>query len=457
MGIIETLQEIIKKLIGQKNTRNLGSLLKKSIEVEPKDYKKFNYEKRTRVREITLDSLINAIDRNAIEELNNEAKNSLKNFPKIEQKADVIDDKSEESKLIQAFQDVEIGENHIKYDDPWDPFSTVLKMSFADPILYSFLKHQFSLRDQHDYDEIKKSFFGPLHRTLKECLGEKFKDILYLFVFQLSRLYGVPPIKKLKPEGVYTGGYPFYKRHEGELTITFSTSSGLLNPLERFGTDEFVQRYSVPADAVGDLLLKNPYRMDNFTKGILNNDIDCKRIYVWEKDDTSKALNEALDKVPKDKRQEFLDDAVNLLAEAFMFDKIRIIEIEKFDGWMRRFTRNAKGEIMFSLRGTESKRISEAIQINFDIENIRKRRQFIQRMLNILAIGGLARPLAGIAITLLVWGEDMVYSLVESTLKKPFNFEEEIMKIGKVVKDYGHLEQKEALRQSEKVIEGLVK
>ncbi|MCJ7498484.1 MAG: hypothetical protein MUO78_10205, partial [candidate division Zixibacteria bacterium] len=330
MGIRETLQEIIKKLIGQKNTKNLGLLLKKSIEVEPKDYKEFNYEKRTRVQEITLDSLLNAIDKNEIEELNNEAKNSLENFPKIEQKVDDIDGQSEESKLIQAFGDVDIEKTNIKYDDPWDPLSTILKMSFADPILYSFLKHQFSLRDQHDYNEVKKSFFSPLHHTLKESLGEKFKDVLYLSVFQLSHLYGVPPIKKFKPADVYTGGYPFYKGHEGESTITFATSSGLPNPLERFGTDKFVQKYSVPSDPGGDLLLKNPFRMDNFTKGILNNDINCKRIYVWEKDRTSKALKEALDKVPEDKRQEFLDDSVNLLAEAFMFDKIRIIEIEKF-------------------------------------------------------------------------------------------------------------------------------
>jgi hypothetical protein len=457
MGIRETLQKIVRKLIDQKTTKNLGSILKKSIEVEIEDYKKFNDKKRTRVQEITLDSLLNAIEKNEIEELNNEAKNSLENFPKIKQKANDIDDKSEESKIIQVFQDVYIEKNYIKYDDPWDPLSTILKMSFPDPILYSFLKHQFNLRDQHDFDEIKKSFFNPLHHVLKESLCERFKDILYLSVFQLSRLYGVPPIKKLKPEDVYIGGYYFYKRHEGESTITFATSSGLPNPLERFGTDEFVQKYSIPSDAVGDLLLKNPYRMCNFTKGILNNNINCKRIYVWEKDKTSKSLKEALDKVPKEKRQEFLDDAVNLLAEAFMFDKIIIIEIEKFDGWMRRFTRNAKGEIMFSLRGTESKRISEAIQINFDIERMRKRRQFIQRMLNILAIGGLEHQLAGIAVTLLVWGDDLAYSLVESTLKKPFNFEKEIMKIGKIIKDYRGLEREKARRESEKVIEELVK
>jgi len=65
--------------------------------------------------------------------------------------------------------------------------------------------------------------------------------------------------------------------------------------------------------------------------------------------------------------------------------------------------------------------------------------------------------LAAIAVILLVWGEDIAYSLVESTLRKPFNFEKEIVKIGGVIKDYGSLERKEAWNKSEKIIEELVK
>lgn len=86
-----------------------------------------------------------------------------------------------------------------------------------------------------------------------------------------------------------------------------------------------------------------------------------------------------------------------------------------------------------------------------------KIRQFIQRIFNILAVGGLAHQLAGIAVILLIWGENMAYSFLESTLKKPFNFEKQIMKIGKVIKNYGVLERKKAWSESEKVIEELVK
>lgn len=458
METTKTLQTIIRKLTGEKKTRNLGSLLKKSVEVAPQDYKKLNYERRTDVQRATLDSVIDAIEKDAAEELNEEAKDSLEHLPKIEQKAEDIDDESEESRIIQAFQDVEMDGSYVKYDDPWDPLSTILKMSFSDRILYSYLKVRFGLRDQRDYDQIKKSYFGPLHHVLSESLGERFKDTLYLLVFQLSRLYGVPPVKKLKPTDVYTGGYPFYRGHEGESTITFSTSSGLPNPLERFGTDEFAHKYSVPDHDTGDLLLKNPYRMDNFAKGILNRDIDCKRLYVWEKEGTSKALKRALDVVPINKRQEFLNEAVKLLAEAFVFDRIRIIQLDEFDRWMRRFTRNAKGEIMFSLRGRESKRISEAIQVNFDLDAMRGQREDLQRALIFASIMlRIAGHPAVDAVMGLVLGDAVLYSLVESTLRRPIDSEREITEIGRVIKDYGALEQRQAHSQAEEVIEELLR
>jgi hypothetical protein len=457
MKITETLRKLIKNLINQNKTKILGSLLRKALEIDTKDYKEFNRTKRTPVQEITLDSLLDAIDKTQAEELNSDAKNSLENFPKLEQIANDIDSQSEESKLIQTFKDVQIEENSIKFDDPTDLLSTLLKMSFDDHVLHNFLRFELGLRDQQDYNEIKRSFFGPLHGVLKESFGEKFKDALYLSVFQLSRLYGIPPIKNINPVGVYTGAYPFYKGHESESTITLSTSSGLPNPLERFGTDEFRRKYSVDSDDVGDLLLKNAYRKDNFSKGILNKKIRSKRIYIWEKDGTSNALKKALEKVPLKRKQKFLDDAVNLLTKALMFDNIKIIEIEKFDDWMKRFTRNAKGEIMFSIRGTESKRISHAIHINFNIESMRKRSQFVQRMLNILAIGGAVHQKAGLAVLLLVWGEDLAYSLVESTLGKPFKLEKQLMEVGTMIKDFGSTDKKKAQNKSQKVIEDLMK
>lgn len=454
MEMKTVLRKVIDTLNHQKNTRLVGSMLAKSLELHPKDYHEFSRLNKMLVQETTLDSILSAVENCKTEELNDDAKISLNGLHKLRQRSGRIDARSEELRLLLAFRDIEIEEDYVKYDDPTDILSTVLKMSFPIPVLHRFLRHQIGLRGEHDYEELKR-FFGPLHGALRESLGERFRDVLYRCVFGLSRLYGVPPIKKLKPEDFYIGGYPFYMRHQGEPTITFSTSSGLPNPLERYGTDEFVRRYSIPPDNAGDLLLKNPYRSDNFSKGILNKRMNCRRTYIWEKKGTSEALKEALTKVPENKKQAFLDDATKSLTEALMIEKIRIIEIEEFDGWMNRFTRNARDEIMFSLRGTESKRISEAIHIGFGMEAMQQRRRFIQRILKILPIGMLAHPAVGIAIVLLVAGEDVAYSLVESTLKKPFTVEDEILRIGRLLKDYGKQDRKEAQTRSERIIQEL--
>lgn len=457
MKVREALHRIAKDLVDDKNTRNLGLLLKKSLEITPRDYIKLNKESRMSARECTLDSLTKALEKNATEELNDRSRHSLENLPKIEQPAEDIDGESEESKLIGAFEDVHIEEGYVKYDDPGDPLSTLVKMSFSDRILYNYLKVQYGLRDWQDYERISRLLFSPLHRVLRKCLGEQYKDKLYLYLFKLSRLYGMPPVKKLKPTDVYTGAYSFYKGHEGESTITFSTSSGLPNPLERYGTDEFADRYSIPDSDIGDLLLKNPYRMDSFAKAILNRDIDCRRVYVWEKDGTSKALKTAAAKVPREKRQQFLDEAADLLAEGFLLEQIRIIEINEFDEWMRRFTRNAKGEVMLSMRGTDSKRISEAIQVSFDLPAMEGAQKEFGVASTILgAILHITQHPAGKAVGALVLGQGIFYSLVKSTLRRALDFESQLMEVGRLVKDYGALEQGKARNEAEKTIEELL-
>jgi hypothetical protein len=50
MRIKETLGKIINKLMSENKLRNLGSLLKKSLEVDPQDYKELNRKKSTRSR-----------------------------------------------------------------------------------------------------------------------------------------------------------------------------------------------------------------------------------------------------------------------------------------------------------------------------------------------------------------------------------------------------------------------
>jgi len=117
---------------------------------------------------------------------------------------------------------------------------------------------------------------------------------------------------------------------------------------------------------------------------------------------------------------------------------------------MKMFTRNAKSEIIFSIRGKNSKKITHALQIFFDLEVIKQRKQLLQQISRLI---GQIKPLAG--IILFVLGE-WFYSLVKNELTKAFNFEEELSKDGILIKDYGKLEKTEAYRKAEKVIEKLI-
>jgi len=212
------------------------------------------------IQEVALDSYTQAIRNEADEELNENAVDAIDKIPKIQQENNDIDRNSTDCQIIETFQDIHFEEDYIEYDDPADIISTIHKLGFPDSVLFSFLKNKFKFRDKKDYNEIKKSFITPLRDTFKEVFGSRFHDSLYLSAFRLAHVYGLPPIKTIDPQNIYTKAYDFYKGHEGDFSVTFSTSSGLPNPLERFGTDVFVNRYLIAEEKIGDVLLKNPYR-----------------------------------------------------------------------------------------------------------------------------------------------------------------------------------------------------
>lgn len=90
---------------------------------------------------------------------------------------------------------------------------------------------------------------------------------------------------------VYQRGREFYEtssRLGPALTITFSNTSGLWNPLERFGTVEFARRYGIREDA--KIKYKDGFRATNFVDGILNPSLACRRLYLFNQADTQKAF-----------------------------------------------------------------------------------------------------------------------------------------------------------------------
>lgn len=112
---------------------------------------------------------------------------------------------------------------------------------------------------------------------------------------------------------VYQRGYSFYKSAsagEAGLSLTISNTSGLWNPHERLGTEEFHRRYGVKDGCT--LKYKDAFRETNFTDGILNAGLACCRLYMFNDGSTWEAFRKAR------------SAAKNV--EAFDSDAIRFVE-----------------------------------------------------------------------------------------------------------------------------------
>lgn len=262
------------------------------------------------------------------------------------------------------------------------------------------------------------------------------------------------------PEDVYTRAYQFYTDCGLAQSVTFSTSSGLPNPLERHGSHWYLDHYEVDPDneAVADLLLKNPFRMSNFAMGILNTQVLCKRLYVWELHGTSKALRKAYAAVPDDKKDLFVTDAIDELAQCFAVPQLRILEVPTFDSWMTRLTRNAPNSIMVSFRGPISKRISHAVNLNFasaeEIDSIYK-----QVLLFAPIIGGAVFPsmAMGVLWVAAIGVETAVYEqLKRRVFGRGVNLQSARIDGVNEIKPYGGMTSKKAINDAEATIHRLL-
>ncbi len=332
----------------------------------PIDHKRWDEQTRSPTAQTVLRSL--EIKVNEDEELTEEAQRTLKNLPKIEENVKGIHKRDNELMALEETGGLKTFKNRITSRQPSDILWSIVKLSTDENILKAFFsrKTKLGIRDIKDWKDFKKSHIEPFLIVLREAFGRACTDIVWKLAAQGSRFYGCR-VETLEPEDIYSRAYEFFSECGISQSMIFSISSGLPNPLERHGTQWYLNRYNINPDneAVKDLLLKNPFRIVNFSRGILNNNLPCERIYVWEMERTRIALRKAYEAVPKEKKELFISDAIEKISECLSFPKLRILEIPSFETWMTRLTRNGPNTIMISFRGTTSKRISHGINIKF--------------------------------------------------------------------------------------------
>ena len=169
-------------------------------------------------------------------------------------------------------------------------------------------------------------------------------------------------IQNIEGPAVYLNGPFFYADAEKSWTLTFSTGSGLPDPLEWNGSHWFSSRYNVSMKVLTEngAAKKHPIRPLNFEMGIVNNRLPAQRIYVWQRDKTSEQLKKAYALACVNGRgQRYLNDAWNQLTRVFSTDLLKIIELDHFDPILTEWTRISARHIMLSHRpGTPQAAIS---------------------------------------------------------------------------------------------------
>jgi len=170
----EYVRKIVENFLKKPVTRNLGLLLMKPLEIEPSDYKCFNQLKRTGVQEVVLKSMFSALERGEIEELNDEARDLMQAFPRISQEIGMKSD-DYSLKILEAFGDVKIEGDRVYYDDPPDPWLTLLKLIVNPFALQDYLKRYFGSDALRDYAD---KFSAAIQNHLREIFGERYIYIL---------------------------------------------------------------------------------------------------------------------------------------------------------------------------------------------------------------------------------------------------------------------------------------
>jgi hypothetical protein len=320
------------------------------------------------------------------EELTTEAGTALTTLSQLSVSNLTVELSDAEVLPMQELGGVDLVEGTIRADQPADLIWGLLHLGLSESELKSyFMKSpRMALRDHTDWRQFKTGYVDRLVTALRHRLGEHFQDVLWWIAITASAVYGCT-LERLKcASHVYLRGSDFHSQCGDHRSVIFSVTTDAISPIERYGTDWFLERYAIDPHSVGDLSLKNPFRQYNFARGVLSPELPGERVFVWEEQGTRQSLQSSYNLVPDEKKDLFVADAVALMEECLVFRQLALIELPYFHHWMRRFTRNGPNRVMVSFRGPSSKRICHAVNIQLThTDTIREFRQLFLKLVGI--------------------------------------------------------------------------
>lgn len=237
---------------------------------------------------------------------------------------------------------------------------------------------------EHKLPGLYKAVLEPLAKTMSQVVPY---DTLVRLSCQVSRLYRVR-VRAVTAEEIYVEALKFVDIAGSGVALTNSTSSGIIDPLERLGTQRLLAALNVSADTevAQKIAKKSHWREQNFA-ALLDRDAAARRPYFFDRTMTAQVLRSTIDTLPDHARASYINLAAENLANALECPRFELYEVAKFENWMQYLTRTAPGHTLYSFRHPRTKAITEGIELTF-IDPLRQHK-FYEQIFGALGLGSL--------------------------------------------------------------------
>jgi hypothetical protein len=376
------LSTLISKLCKQLSDSGLTSLAKilfKSIgDRSLSEHRKWDEETRGKTKEHTIQCLtdsIHTLPKEGIEVPPDDLKKIIC-LPPLDIGSMPEDIKCDEVKALEIMGYLRIENKHILIPNPGRMIGAVVDFIRDEPLLriYESYINAVGLFDNY-ISPVRKRLNAFAEREWLMALSASAKHIYNLAVESVSA------------ERIYTGTPDFIQNAGAGTAVTFATSTGIFDPLEHFGTEELVKLMGIEEgdeyyEKINEKIKKkSAWRIVNFRDGILNSKFEARRLYFFDREATSKSMNETLSILTKEQRATYKEIAAGLLSKALDCPRFELFEVDRFYPWMWRYTRSSPGHALISLRHPETKALSEGIEFNFN--NAKDLASWFQRIFRI--------------------------------------------------------------------------
>lgn len=224
--------------------------------------------------------------------------------------------------------------------------------------------------------DLFEEVISPLQARLRRATS---RENLRRLAYRASRLYGVE-VESVTADQLLADAEKFVRGVGAGTAVTISASSGIVDPLERLGTDHLLQRLHLPKanGLVHSLALKSPWREASFRDGLLCRKLGAKVLHFFDKEATGDALRRNLLLLPEASRVAYKKLACDFVRKALEHPRFELFAIDSFAPWMWRYSRSGPGYALIVFRHPELRTISEGLALNF--RNVKRTHRWFERV-----------------------------------------------------------------------------